>query len=150
MGSIPFSSPKAGGNPIETWYAKGMDFRRNTIRRLGYHRIEFPTPPSVIYPISDMRRTGYTYPNRLDPRYRGSIYPTSHYSRGPRTNNRTLAEVILQGKNLWVIPSDPEFPRPTTSIGQRWVGLIVEVETGERAEKEGLAVKGPMQDSIST
>ena len=64
MGSIPFSSPKAGGNPIETWYAEGMDFCWNTIA-IGSN---FPTPPSSLYPISDMRHTGYAYPNRLDPR----------------------------------------------------------------------------------
>ena len=34
-----------------------------------------------------MRRIGYTYPNRLDLRHRGSIYPTSHDNRGPRTNS---------------------------------------------------------------
>ena len=33
-----------------------------------------------------MRRTECTYPNRLDLRHRGSIYPTSHDSRDPRTN----------------------------------------------------------------
>ena len=63
MGSSPFPSPKAGGNAIETWYAEGMDFCRNTIA-IGSNS---PTPPSVLYPISDMRHTGYTYPNRLDP-----------------------------------------------------------------------------------
>ena len=55
--------------------------------------------------------------------------------------DRTLAEVILQGNNLWVIPSDPEFPRPPTSNERMSIGLIVEVEPGERAEREGLAVK---------
>ena len=52
--------------------------------------------------------------------------------------DRTLAEVILQGKNLWVILLDP---RPPVSTMQRSRGLIVDVETGERAEKEGLVVK---------
>ena len=39
-----------------------------------------------------MRRTGCTYPNRLDLRHRGSIYSTSHDNRGPRTN-RKLSDV---------------------------------------------------------
>ena len=52
--------------------------------------------------------------------------------------DRTLAEVILQGRNLWVILSDP---RPPVSTMQASIGLIVDVETGERAEKEGLVVK---------
>ena len=55
--------------------------------------------------------------------------------------DRTLAEVILQGNNIWVIPSDPEFPRPPTSTMRMSLGLIVEVEPGERAEEGGLVVK---------
>ena len=82
MGSIPFPIIKSG------W-----KFHRNLIyQRDGFllkyhnHRIESPIPPSILYPISDMRHTGYIYPNRLDPRHPGSIYPTSHDCRGPRTN----------------------------------------------------------------
>ena len=99
MGSSPVPSLKAGGNAIETWCAGGIDFCWNTIRRLAYHKIEFPTPPSILYPISDMRHTGYTYPNRLDLRRPGSIYPTSHDSRGPRTNSMD-ATIMICGKTF--------------------------------------------------
>lgn len=55
--------------------------------------------------------------------------------------DRTLAEVVLNGENLWVIHPDPKFPRPPDSTAQSSVGLIVEVESGEKAEKEEAAVK---------
>ena len=54
---------------------------------------------------------------------------------------KTLAEVILDGENIWVIHPNPEFPRPPTSTAQSSVGLIVEVENGEEAKEEGLVIK---------
>ena len=55
--------------------------------------------------------------------------------------DKTLAEVILEGKSLWVIHPDPEFPRPLNSRRQSSVGLVVEVETGENVENKGATVK---------
>ena len=49
-----------------------------------------------------MRRTGYTYSNRLDLRHRGSIFPTSHDSRGSRTNRfRQYHPKALSLWNSW-------------------------------------------------
>ena len=78
MGNIPFPSPKAGGNPIETWYAEGMDFCLNTIaigsnfqpRRASYIR----------YPICDTPDT-HTQIGLIP-----GVDPTSHDHRGPRIN----------------------------------------------------------------
>ena len=55
--------------------------------------------------------------------------------------DKTLAEVILKGDNLWVLHPNPEFPRPLTSTGQSTTGLIVEVIREEEAGKEGTPVK---------
>lgn len=55
--------------------------------------------------------------------------------------NKTLAEVILEGGNLWVILPNPEFPRPLTSTAQLSIGLIVEVHDEGEADREGLPVK---------
>ena len=55
--------------------------------------------------------------------------------------DKSLAEVILESSNLWVIHPDPEFPRPPNTTGQSSVGLIVEVKSEEKAEEEKLTVK---------
>lgn len=72
---------------------------------------------------------------------------------------KTLAEIVQEGKNLWVIYPDSEFPRQPNSKAHASIGLIVEVETEEEAEaeKEETAVKkararlhikiGPVQTS---
>ena len=67
--------------------------------------------------------------------------------------NKTLAEVILEGGNLWVIL------RPPTSTAQSSIGIIVEVHDEGGADREELPVKkahaklhinvAPIQASIS-
>ena len=65
-----------------------------------------------------MRRIGYTYSNRLNLRHRGSIFPTNHDSRGPRTNTlakeeRFLAAASLQRRTVGLI--DRRAGRPATT-----------------------------------
>lgn len=57
--------------------------------------------------------------------------------------NETLAEVIEEGENMWVVHPDSKFPRQSESKVQASIGLIVEVETeGEgKEEEEEAAVK---------
>ena len=82
MGNIPFSSPKVGGNPIETWYAEGMDFRLNIIviesnfqpRRASYTR----------YPICDISNI-YIQIDLIP-----GVNSTSHNYRGPKINTPSL------------------------------------------------------------
>ena len=84
MGNIPFLLPKTGGNPIETWYAEGMDFCLNIIaigsnfqpRRASYIR----------YPICDTPDT-HTQIGLIP-----GVDPTSHDHRGPRINRSQLRE----------------------------------------------------------
>ena len=45
--------------------------------------------------------------------------------------DKTLAEVILEGNNLWIIYPNPEFPRPPESRKQSSIGLTVEVDPEE-------------------
>ena len=60
-----------------------------------------------------MRRTDYIYSNRLDLRHRGSIFPTSHDSRGPRTNN----DVPLDLRPRGVLVISPKEPSPCPNSG---------------------------------
>lgn len=57
--------------------------------------------------------------------------------------NKTLAKVIEEGENMWVVHSGSKFPRQAESKVQTSIGLIVEVETeGEgKDEDEEAAVK---------
>lgn len=55
--------------------------------------------------------------------------------------DKTLAEVVLDGKNLWIIHPDPRFPRQPKSKAQSSFGLIVEVEPGEEEDDAETAVK---------
>ena len=74
----------------------------------------------------------------------GSWYQMGRYlpvERDKSLTDKTLTEIIFECENLWVIHQSPEFPRPPSSTAQSTVGLIVEVKPGEKAEKEGLAVK---------
>ena len=55
--------------------------------------------------------------------------------------DKTLAEVIIQGKNLWIVYPGPEFPRPPENINQSSIGLVVEVELKEIAVNEDITAK---------
>ena len=73
--------------------------------------------------------------------------------------DKTLAEVIEEGENMWVVHAGSRFPRQSESKVQTSIGLIVEVESeGEgKEEEEEAAVKkslaklhiriGPVQKS---
>ena len=55
---------------------------------------------------------------------------------------KTLAEVIEEGKNMWVVHPGSKFPRQSESKVQTSIGLIVEVGTEEgKEEEEEAAVK---------
>ena len=51
--------------------------------------------------------------------------------------DKTLAEVVQESENLWVIYPGPEFPRPSDSKSSASVGLIVEVKLDEGVEEGG-------------
>lgn len=53
--------------------------------------------------------------------------------------DKTLAEIVEEGKKIWVIYPDSQFPRPPGSKAQVSVGLIVEVEPEEEEEVEAEA-----------
>lgn len=55
--------------------------------------------------------------------------------------HKSLAEVILEGGNLWVILPNLEFPGPPTNTAQSSIGLIVEVHDEGGAGREGVPVK---------
>ena len=55
--------------------------------------------------------------------------------------DKTLVEVILEGKDLWIIYPHPEFPRAPESMKQSSMGLIVEVEPDEIVGNEGITAK---------
>ena len=58
--------------------------------------------------------------------------------------NKTLAEVMQDSEDLWVVHPGPKFPRQPESKVQTSFGLIVQVETeeeGREAEEEESAVK---------
>lgn len=56
--------------------------------------------------------------------------------------DKTLAEIVQEGDNMWVIYPHSMFPQRSDSKGQSSVGLIVEVETEEEeAENEETAIK---------
>ena len=92
----------------------------------------------------------------------GSWYRIGRYlpvERDKSLTDKTLTEIIFEHENLWVLHPTPEFPRPPSSTAQSTVGLIVEVNPGKTAEKEGLTVKrvlaklhinvAPIQTSLS-
>ena len=55
--------------------------------------------------------------------------------------DKTLAEVMLEGKNLWVIHPNPKYPRPPESRKQSSIGLIIEVDPKEIAGNDIRAKK---------
>ena len=57
--------------------------------------------------------------------------------------NKTLAEVVQEGENMWVVHPGSRFPRQQESKVQTAIGLIVEVATEEeaKAEEQETAVK---------
>lgn len=50
--------------------------------------------------------------------------------------NKTLADVIQDGENLWVVYPGSKFPRQSESKVQTSIGLIVQVETEEEGKEE--------------
>ena len=74
----------------------------------------------------------------------GSWYQIGRYlpvQQDKSLTDKTLAEIILEGDNLWIIHPVSEFPRPPTITGQSSVGLVVELKSREKPEKERLAVQ---------
>ena len=74
----------------------------------------------------------------------GSWYLIGRYLPVERDNfltDKTLTEVISEPEELWVIHPTPDFPQPPSSTAQSTVGLIVAVNPGETADKEGVTVK---------
>ena len=55
--------------------------------------------------------------------------------------DETLADVILKCENTWVIYPDSNFPRQSNGQAQATVGLLVEVKSEEKTDKEETAVK---------
>ena len=55
--------------------------------------------------------------------------------------DKTLAEIVQGGKNMWVIHPGSQFPRQPDSRALSSVGLIVEVENKKEAEEEVTTVK---------